>query len=354
MHRPVKSRKDGKGMIMKVHITNIYGYIGAEAEAQEAVTAIAKRNLHFDELGIYRYSVEADTPEMLRTRLDGIMSSVSSGDAVVIQSPTWNDFSFDEKLMNLLYDYGRGRIVFIQDVLPLMSQAWEPMMQRYIDFYNKADVVIVASQKMADILKSNGLTVEKIVVHKMFDYVVSVDETVKPTFRKVMHLIGNPDKDAKAEFCRNWNYDAVQLAVTADRGDWAQGKNIRFHGQFNDDNLLANALRKSGGFGLLWSEDSYCREYRKINAPRELSAYLAAGIPVIVPSGIAEQDTIIRKNLGFVVDSLDEAVDRIEHMTEAEYQKMAEDVGLFSNLLRGGFFTKKALTDAVFEVCSCG
>lgn len=336
---------------MKVHITKIYGYIGTGAKAQDAVTAIAKRDLHFRELGIYRYPVEVDSPEMLQTRLDGILSSVSHGDIVIIQSPTWNDFRFDENLMHNLYRYrGAGKIVFIHDVLPLMFEAWRPLLQRYIDFYNQADVVVVPSQNMADLLRAHGLTVEKIVIQKIFDYIVSIDYAVKPTFKKVINFAGNPNTDPKLEFCRRWNYDTVQLAVTVDGGDWAQGRNVRFLGWFNNDNLLVNALRKSGGFGLLWSEDPYWWEYIKINASYKFSTYLAAAIPVIVPSGIAEKDTIIRKNLGIAVDSLDEAVDRIEHMSEEEYNKMVENTELFSHLLREGYFTRKALTDAVFKL----
>ena len=87
-----------------------------------------------------------------------------------------------------------------------------------------------------------------------------------------------------------------------------------------------------------------------MNACYKLSAYLAAGIPVIVSSEIPEKDTIIRKNLGLVVDSLDEAVEKVSAMTQEEYDIMVDEVAVFSNLVRDSYFTKKVLTDAVFQL----
>ena len=46
----------------------------------------------------------------------------------------------------------------------------------------------------------------------------------------------------------------------------------------------------------------------------------------------------------------EEAADRVVHMTEEEYRKMVGNVEMFSHLLRKGYFTKKALTDAVFTL----
>lgn len=336
---------------MKVFITNLYGVGGTATKAQNDVTNIVRRDLQYGELGIYCYMVESDSEEMLRTRLDGIISSVGSGDVVVLQTPTWNNMLFEEKLMDKLNArVGAKKIVFIHDVIPLMFQNWVVPLSRYIDLYNRADLLIAPSQAMVDFLRSNGLTVKKVVIQRMWDCVLSVDSARRPQFKKVLNFAGNPNKDAKLAFVREWKYDNVQLAVTVDNGDWAQDKNIRFLGWFNNDNLLAEALRNSGGFGLLWSENPYWREYMKKNASYKFSTYLAAGIPVIVPSGIAEEETVIRKNLGLVVDSLDEAVERIEQMSEDEYNKMVESVESVAYLLREGYFTKKALTDAVFKL----
>lgn len=53
-----------------------------------------------------------------------------------------------------------------------------------------------------------------------------------------------------------------------------------------------------------------------------------------------------------IVDTLEEAVERIESMSAEEYQRMVGRVRSFSSLIRQGFFTRKLLTDAVFEaVC---
>lgn len=337
---------------MKVHITNIYGqhFSSTALKAQNRTADIAREALGYHELGIYCYNAKSDSPEMLASRLDGIIASVGYDDIVIFQYPTWNDIIFDKTLIRRLSQYrGLKKIFFVHDVLSLMFESNRYLLKEHIEFSNQADLLILPSQRMADILYREGLTVKKTVIQKMWDFPVMVDQTVTPQFKKVINFAGNPDLH-KFEFAKDWNYDTVELRVTADKGEWAQGKNISFLGWFNNDIFLANALRNSGGFGLLWTNEPYCGKYMKINANYKLSAYLAAGIPVIIKNSIAESDTIVRKNLGMAVDSLDEAVSRIENMTENQYNKMVSDVALFSNLVRDGYFAKKCLTDAVFQL----
>ena len=75
----------------KVHITNLYGMAGDSTVilAQNAVTEIA-RSMDFREIGIYFYNITTDSPGERSKRLDGIMASISFGDIVIFQSPTWN------------------------------------------------------------------------------------------------------------------------------------------------------------------------------------------------------------------------------------------------------------------------
>lgn len=337
---------------MKIHITNLNGhsYSSTAQKAQNIAADIAKEILNYNELWVYSYDVNSDSTKMLYSRLDGIIASVCFGDIVIFQFPTWNDIRFDEALIGRLNNYhGLKKIFFIHDMPPLMFESNRYLLGRYIALCNQADLIILPSQGMAEFLSGEGLNVEKTVIQRMWDFPVEIDQMVTPGFRKIINFAGNPDYE-KFAFIKNWNYDSVEMHVTVNDGSWAQGKNIKFLGWFTNDTLLANALRKNGGFGLLWTEDPVWREYMKVNANYKLSAYLAAGIPVIVSKNISEKDTIIRKNIGLAVESLDEAVDKVNNMGEEEYNKMVENVSLFSNLLRQGFFTRKVLTDAVFKL----
>lgn len=337
---------------MRVHITNLYGYSATSVamKAQNRTARVAKEDLNYNELGIFCYNVDTDSPEMLSSRLDGIIAAVSNGDIVIFQFPTWNIFRFDEALLKRLSFYdGLKKITFVHDMKSLMFQSNRYLLSREIAFMNQTDLVILPSQKMADFLYAEGLTVKKIVIQRMWDFPVMIDQSFRPQFGKVVNFAGKPDVE-KFRFAKEWKYDTVELRVTAEKANWAQGKHIGFLGWFDNDTFLVDALRRSGGFGLVWSEDPYFSEYMKMNASYKLSTYLAAGIPVIVKSSIAEQETIIRKNLGLVVDSLDEAVEKIAAMCQEDYDKMVDAISVFSNLIRENYFVKKVLTDAVFKV----
>lgn len=335
---------------MRVHITNRYGLCGTAGKAQRMTADIAKRFLGYNELGIYVHKMEWDSPEMLRSRLDGIIASVSHGDIVIFQLPTWNGYYFDDALVRQLSIYsGLKKIFFIHDIEPMMYGTESEFLGRSIELYNRADVIILPSQRMADYLRERGLKVEKIVIQRMWDESLSIDTSITPKFNKVIQFAGDVTTP-KFSFAQEWPYETVRLAVTAEKGDWAAEKNIDFLGWFNNDNLLAAALRRTGGFGLLWTEEPVCYKYMTCNACCKLSTYIGAGVPVIVSNSIPEADMIRRKELGLTVDSLAEAVKAIEEMTEERYDRMVRNTAEFGKLIRGGYFIRKALINAVFQL----
>lgn len=337
---------------MKIHITNLYGRGDTIGKAQQMTADIAKKDLHYNELGIYNYPMQSDTPDMLRTRLDGIIASVSHGDIVIFQLPTWNGFKFDETFVAHFNGYrDLKKIFFIHDIPPLQNEGVPQSLEQYISFFNRADLIILPSQAMVDFLKVRGLTVPKIVIQRMWDSPVVIDMTKKPVFRKRFNF-ATSIVSFIYPFIYNWNSARIELAITADPEQyiWENKKDIHFLGWHNNQNMLATALRESGGFGLLWRDNPMMMEYMKLNACCKLGTYLSAGIPVIVQSSLPEADVIRRKNLGITVDSLEEAVECVEHMTPEEYNQMVQNVDLFSYLVREGYFTKKMLTDAVFNL----
>ena len=65
--------------------------------------------------------------------------------------------------------------------------------------------------------------------------------------------------------------------------------------------------------------------------------------------GIANQDLIEKNSLGWVVKDIEEAIDKIQNVTENEYAELVKNVRRFNPILREGFFTRRLLTEAVLE-----
>lgn len=325
---------------MKVYITNINGLAGTASMAQNMVTDIAT-TLGFRELGIYCYQMAADSPTELSKRLDGIVAGLHHGDVVIFQTPTWNTTSFDEKVMEKLKQYRIKIVIFIHDVVPLMFAGNFYLMERTIAYYNKADLVIAPSQEMLDALRSYGLTVEKTLIQGMWDHPTTVT-SYPATFTKKIHFPGDPERFS---FVKSWDYE-VPLHLYSRRAD-SLPEQVRHIPYLPDEQLLLELSK--GGFGLVWMDD-HDKEYQKLYCPHKLGTFLAAGIPVFVQKGIANQAIIENNQLGFVVESLEEVVEVIQGMTAETYQEMVERVRQFNPLLREGYFTRKLLTNAVFEV----
>ncbi|HEM6345930.1 TPA: sugar transferase [Streptococcus suis] len=326
---------------MRIYITNLNGHAASSTAqiCQNMVTDIAT-TLGYRELAIHAYRMDADTPEELSKRLDGVVAGLRHGDVVIFQTPTWNTTAFDEKLMAKLRAYQIKIVIFIHDVVPLMFAGNYYLMDRTIAYYNQADVIVAPSQQMIDNLKRHGLTVSKTIVQGMWDHPTSVPQ-LPASFKKEIHFPGSPDRFS---FVKSWNYD-IQLNLYA-RQEVELPDQVKHFSYRPDEQLLLEM--SAGGFGLVWMDD-HDKEYQTLYCPYKLGAFVAAGIPVIIQRGLANQEIVEHNGLGMIVDSLDEAVDRINSMSAEDYQAMVARVRSFSSLVRQGFFTRRLLTEAVFK-----
>ncbi|HFR3767091.1 sugar transferase [Streptococcus suis] len=326
---------------MRVYITNLNGHAASSTAqiGQNMVTDLAIE-LGYREMGIYSYNMATDSPSELSKRLDGIVAGLSHGDVVIFQTPTWNSTEFDERLMAKLKVYQIKLVIFIHDVVPLMFESNYYLMKRIISYYNMADVLIAPSQRMIDLLRKEGLTVKKTLVQGMWDHPTKTPQ-LPATFQPLIHFPGSP---ARFGFIKQWNYSIKLTVYSNEEGEYPeQVTRVPYR---PDEQLLLEMSR--GGFGLVWMDD-HDKGYQELYCPYKLGTFLAAGIPVIVQRGIANQEIIEANGLGLVVDSLDEAVEKIQTMTPADYQEFVTRVRSFNPLLRQGYFTKKLLVDAVFN-----
>lgn len=326
---------------MKKYITNLYGQ-SRQSTAMSAQHMIAKiaQNEGYSELSIGAYSVNDDSEEEKRTRIEGILSSVSKDSLVIAQMPSWNGIAFDKVFLKMLRERTTHLVVFVHDFVPLMFANNAYLMQWYLGAYNLADLVILPSEKMEHVLRENGLT-STVHYQSVWDHVTGIELVGDPQFQRKLKFAGNT---SRFPFVKDWASD-LPLEVFSD-GDVSGNGFLKMMGWQSDEQLLRE-LHK-GGFGLVWSEDienQYEREYSEMNVSFKFSTYLAAGLPLIVNKGLAREPFVKSYGLGLVAESLEEAVEQIKSISEEEYQAIVQRVRGVGNLVREGFFTKQLLLD---------
>lgn len=326
---------------MNVYITKLNGMssINMEQYAQHMSAAIA-HTLGIREMGIYRYHADSENVENRRRRLDGIIAGIRDGDLVICQFPTWNGLEFEQALVRHIKTYHGRIMIFIHDLEALMYENHRSMLQDTVRLYNEAEVLIVPSYGMKQFLINQGIrTGMKFIIQEIWDYTTRLQSLGSGKLKREIHFAGNPDSFS---FLNTWNYEIV-LKAYSDQN--YQGNHVQSMGWMSSERLLLELTK--GGFGLVWHGDEYRRQYLSLNNSLNLSAYLAAGIPVIVPRKISNQCIIEENHLGIVVDTLDEAVEIVKNMTEHEYGEYQSAISRFAPLLREGFFIKKCLVDAL-------
>ena len=333
-------------LIMKVYVTNLNGHASA------SVAMIAQNNVlkflqcfNASELGIYFYDSSNEPWNELSARLDGIIAGIHPGDIVIFQSPSWNTTEWDVAFMDRLKLYGAKVIVFIHDVLPLQFELNHYLIDKFLYIYNNVDVLIVPSQRMYDKLVEKGLTNKNYVIQGLWDIPCDFD-LYDPTFEKKLLFTGDP---SRFPHIANWKYSTPIHVYSTEKNE--NTENVIYEGWRNKDEIILECSK--GGFGLVWGnsenpEDE--RDYYKMNCSYKLSTYLCAGIPVVVPSYLSNADFIEKHGLGYVVHSLEEANKVVEECSEEKYNELVSNIRRVAPFIRDGYFTKKAIADAIVKL----
>ena len=326
---------------MNVYITKLNGmsYMSTEQYAQQMTADIA-HSLGIREMGIYRYDADSESTESRARRLDGIIAGIGAGDLVICQFPTGNGLEFERALVRHIKAYHGRIVIFIHDLEAVMHEDRRSMLGDTVGLYNEAEVLIVPSAAMKRFLMEHGVRAGmRYVVQEMWDYTTSLMSLDSGKLKKEFHFAGDPDG---VHFPGMWKYE-MPLHIYSNQD--CRGNQVQKMGWLPPDRLLLELSK--GGFGLVWYGNESWHQYLSMVNCLSLAAYLAAGIPVIVPRGISNQCMIEQNHLGIVVDTLDEAVETVRSITEQEYREYTAAVAGFAPLLRNGFFTKKCLVDVI-------
>lgn len=288
-----------------------------EQYMQHMAVGIA-RGLDIIELGLYRYNAERESVECLDARIDGIIAGINRGDLIICQFPTGNGLKFEWALINHLKAYG-GRIAILLHYIEKSLN-----LQELINLYNQAEIMIIPSLIMRNFLIDNHIRKNmKFVIQEMWDYITDVNNFNILKLKKI--------------------FAVIDLGRYGDISELRSTLPLQVY-KVSDDLCVRKDLC---GFGLVWYSDESDPAYMEYVVSFLMGKFLAAGLPVIIPSGIWLQSLIEKNHLGIVVESLREVMTRVDKMNESEYLEYVQCVQQFAPALRKGYYTQRSMAEAI-------
>lgn len=209
----------------------------------------------------------------------------------------------------------------------------------------RVDGIIAHNDKMKAVLVQLGIPEEKIISLEIFDYLIP-DYEVKKTYEKRTVLLAGNFDIKKAKYARQLpdNPEFSIFGINFEEEKLPQ--NVHYKGAFSPEEL---PYYLEGGFGLVWDGDSpyTCSgmfgEYLKMNNPHKASLYLASGFPIIVWRQSALSDFVTKNNCGILVDSLFEIAERLDSISNDEYEELIRNSKKIGDNIRNGYYLKTAL-----------
>lgn len=279
-----------------------------------------------------------------------IYFSITPNSLVLIQTPYHHKQLIRNWVLSKLKRDKKVKFIsLVHDVEELRKSLYNNYYKNEFNFMlSIADSIIVHNDTMKAFFIKKGIPENKLVSLKIFDYLMDKEATSKNViFERAISIAGNLDINKSAYIAQLGKLGIiVHLYGPNFSHSLEQYQDIQYHGSFPASEI-PNQL--NSGFGLVWDGNSIdtCSgdfgEYLQYNNPHKLSLYLASGIPVVIWDKAAEADFVRKHNLGICVSSLSELKDKLEQISEKNYQEMIKNVANISTLLRYGEHTKNSI-----------
>ncbi|NVO87746.1 galactofuranosyltransferase [Lactobacillus rhamnosus] len=310
-------------------------------------TAYFFGKIGFRELFLSRYVLWND--EHWRSEILGMISTVTKGDVVVFQVPTYADPAVEKAVVELVHKQGAVIIAFVHDVEYLrFPDSYDK--NEVLNFLKSFDALIVGTQLVKETLANDGVTIPMI-PSGPWGYRQPIAYR-RPGFSKVLHYAGN-FVDRKAGFLQNVPENIhIKVYGSADGSTdlpFDLAASVEYLGSYRQEEL---ALALNDGYGLIWDEnkDHQYDPYARINMTHKLSLYLSLGLPVVAFNQTAIGRYVSENGLGIAIDSLDNLANIIDGITEDDYNRMADKVASISGLIRSGRHNQMAALQTVLAV----
>lgn len=287
------------------------------------------------------------------------LKCTKKGDVVFIQYPPLNWTLFINVLLWLKMR-GVYLICIIHDLDSYRDSEEGKLVKNWYHFEDTHSLslfnqIIVQNSRMRKLLLASGYDEKKIINLRLFDYFT--EETGQsPVIKKDSPVVitGNFDTDGSKKMSFIYAKEETpgvkfNIYGTGVFEDKISSLDFRYKGNFPASHM-PDMLE--GSFGLVWDGNSLetCAgnwgEYLRIDNPLKFSLYLAAGMPIITWSEAALAGFVKKYGVGIAVDSIYEIEDRINEISDEEYDTILENIKPFSKAVKEGKFFNKAIERA--------
>lgn len=265
---------------------------------------------------------------------------------LIIQYP----FYFNPIIRHYLNELNKNNreILIVHDVDSLREISNNTLSEDIADM-NKAEIVVLHNSKMITALQQKGLSVPSVNL-ELFDYLLEGD-LPKQNYQlgKALVFAGNL---GKSDFLKDSRLSDLQVEFNLYGPNFDKNKicwkNVAYKGSFKPNEI---PYELEGSFGLIWDGEvvDTCSgafgQYMKYNNPHKLSLYIAAGLPVVVWEEAAIADFVRKYEIGITVKSLFDIEDKINSLSEAQYEKFKKNLRVFQRNVTNGYYTKRALDE---------
>ncbi|MBR4163498.1 MAG: sugar transferase [Solobacterium sp.] len=283
-----------------------------------------------------------------------LRSTCKSGDVVIFQHPMYGN-RITNYFLPSIQKKGVRFIAVIHDLESLrhgisgiLTQSESTSILSDNVLLKKFNYVIAHNQKMKEYLISQGFAPDKVGTLDIFDYLYDGKTEKKEGISGTLSVAGNL-APAKSGYIYQLGELAKDFHVNLYGNNFDKNRHfdhVTYKGSFLPEEL---PLKIEGDFGLIWDGPSAktCEgntgNYLRYNNPHKTSLYLASGIPVIVWKESAMADFVLKNQVGYVIDNLEEINAIYRDLNEDEYREIKNNTLKIAEKLKSGYYFKKAL-----------
>lgn len=222
-------------------------------------------------------------------------------------------------------------------------------------YLRKSYKIISHNKRMTKFLRKeyeiNGVIKELLI----FDYILNKEKRIKKSKKEdnIICYAGNLDYKKSSFIYKLNELKNVEFNIFGINYQEKKNNNcFKYCGAFAPD-IIHEKL--NGKYGLIWDGHSLetCEglygEYLIYNNPHKFSLYVVAELPVITWDQAAISSYIIENKLGIVVSSLKELNEKLNYISEEEYNIMKKNVIKLKNKIKNGEVLKNLLKEIVKE-----